>query len=152
MKQNINHVDHVIWICRPDNIVQYVEDLSKLCNVKFHGPVDKSDMGVRLYISWAAGLEVVTPISDTNPNALALRTHLDERGEGLLGVVFGVPDIEEARTRAKGLGYEVSGLIGNMGDEPYVHETTTMKEVVVGSLINSMFVFGEIQFADDLLR
>jgi len=152
MKQQVNHIDHVIWVCRPENLEGYVDTLSKLCDVRFHGPVEKTDMGLRLYMSWAAGLEVVAPVAPDNANADALRTHLERRGEGLLGVVFGVPDIEAARRRAEGLGYPVSGLIGNLGTEPYVHETEVMKEVVAGDFMNAMFVFGEIRYADDLLR
>ena len=151
MKQNVNHIDHVIWICKPENQSAYVKQLSELCNVRFHGPVDKESLGVRIYISWAAGLEVVTPLSDSNPNAKSLQTHLNERGEGILGVVFGVPDIGEGRTRAQGLGYPVSDIIENVGDEPYVHETECMKEVIVGNIASSLFILGEIRYADNLL-
>ena len=48
-----------------------------------------------------------------------------------MGVVFGVPDIHEAQARARGLGYEVSDVIENEGDEPYVDETKAA--VITGS-------------------
>jgi 4-hydroxyphenylpyruvate dioxygenase-like putative hemolysin len=149
--QNNNRVDHVVWICRTENQRAYVEQLSKLCQVRFHGPVDKQDRGARLYLSWASGLEVVAPLAG-NPNGQALRDHLERHGEGLMSVVFGVPDIEEAQKRAASLGYAPSDIIQNQGDEPYAHETETMKEVVVGEVINARFVFGEIRYHDDLLR
>jgi len=152
MSQNVNRVDHVMWICKPENQAAYVEQLSKLCRVKFYGPVEKDNLGVRLYINWAAGLEVIAPTSQTNPISKPLRDHLAARGEGLLGLVFGVADIDDARRHAQALGYEPSGLIENSGDEPYAQETEVMKEIMLGNVLNSLFVFGEIKLSDDPLR
>ena len=120
MVQNINRIDHVIWICKPENQARYVEELSRICRVRFHGPVDKPDLGATIYISWSAGIEVITPISDTSPAAKPWIEHIAARGEGILGVVFGVTDIEEARNHAESLGYDVGSLIENTGDEPYI--------------------------------
>ena len=150
--QNINRIDHVIWICKPENQAHYVEELSRICRVRFHGPVEKPDLGAIIYISWSAGIEVITPISDTSPAAKPWIEHIEARGEGVLGVVFGVSDIGEARKHAESLGYDVGRLIENTGDEPYIHETETMKEIVVGSIINSVFVFGEIKYSSSLLQ
>ncbi|MFW2853490.1 hypothetical protein ACM61V_16485 [Sphingomonas sp. TX0543] len=149
--QNINRVDHVMYIAWPENQAEYVEKLSKLCRVRFYGPVDKPELGVRLYISWAAGLEVVSPISDTLPWSLHMKDYLQRRGEGVMNVVFGVRDINEAKDHAASLGYTPSELIENSGDEPYAAETEIMKETVVGDFINTMFTFGEIKLGPDPL-
>ncbi len=149
--QNINRVDHVLYIARAENQAAYVEQLAKLCNVRFHGPVDKPDLGVRLYISWTAGLEVISPVSETAPWSLHMKKYIEDRGEGLMGVVFGVADIDAARAHADGLGYRTSEVIENDGTEPYATETEAMKETVVGDIINTMFVFGEIRLSDDAL-
>src|SRR3546814_809738 len=95
--QNINRVDHILYIAWPENQEAYVEQLSKLCKVKFYGPVDKPEFGIRLYINWAAGLEVVSPVSDTAPWSLQMRDYLERRGEGVMNVIFGVRDINEAK-------------------------------------------------------
>ena len=108
MTQNINRVDHVLFIAKPENQAAYVEQLSKLCRVNFHGPVEKLDIGVRLYISWTSGLEVVSPVSDTAPWSVHMRSILAQRGEGVIGVVFGVADIDDARRHAQALGYQIS--------------------------------------------
>jgi hypothetical protein len=147
MAQNIKHIDHVIWICHPENQAQYVEKLAKLSEAKFHGPLERGDLGVRIYISWSSGLEIIAPLEKATIYSQSLKDHLAKRGEGLLGVVFGVSNIEEARKRAMMLGYEVSPLIQNAGDEPYVDETEVMKEIMVGDFMNSLFVFGEIKYA-----
>lgn len=143
--QNINRVDHVLYVARPENQAAYVEQLAKLCRVRFYGPVEKPDLGVRLYISWAAGLEVVSPVSDTAPWSLHMRQYIEERGEGLMSVIFGVKDIHEAKAHAESLGYQTRDLIENDGSEPYAEETEVMKETVVGDVINTMFTFGEIR-------
>lgn len=149
--QNINRVDHVMYIAWPDNQAAYVEKLSKLCGVKFYGPVDKPEFGIRLYINWAAGLEVVSPVSDTAPWSLHMRDYLEKRGEGVMNVIFGVRNIDEAKAHAESLGYTVSDLIENAGDEPYAAETEVMKEIVVGDIANTMFTFGEIKLGPDPL-
>jgi 4-hydroxyphenylpyruvate dioxygenase-like putative hemolysin len=149
--QNIRRVDHVMYIAWPENQAAYVEQLSKLCGVKFYGPVEKPEFGVRLYISWAAGLEVVSPVSDTAPWSLHMRAHLEKRGEGVMNIIFGVKDINEARARAEALGYKTSDIIENTGDEPYAAETEIMKETVVGEIMNTMFTFGEIKLGPNPL-
>ena len=151
VKQNTNRIDHVIWICKPENQARYVEQLSLLCRVKFYGPVEKPDLGAIIYISWSAGIEIITPISDTNPAAKQWFEHIEARGQGILGVVFGVADIEDASKHAESLGYDVGGLIENTGNEPYAHEMESMKEIVIGNILNSVFVFGEIKCSDDVL-
>src|SRR5690606_28382236 len=102
--------------------------------------------------SWATGLEIVSPLEEATIFSQPLKDHIEQRGEGLLGVIFGVADIEEARKRALGLGYEISPLIENRGDEPYAHETETMKETVIGNFLNSLIVFGEIKYAPGVVR
>lgn len=152
MVQNIKHVDHVFWICHLENQAQYVDQLAKLCDVEFHGPVDRPDLGTRIYISWASGLEVIAPLSEETIYTVSLREHLEKRGEGLLGVVFGISDIEEGRARAVSLGYDVSPMIENAGHEPYIHETEIMKEIMVCNFMNSSLVFGEIRYAKGVVN
>ena len=149
--QNVNRVDHVMYLAKPENQAAYVEQLSKLCRVRFHGPVEKPDLGVRLYISWAAGLEVVSPVSDSAPWSLRMKQYIEERGEGVMSVIFGVKDIHEAKAHAESLGYQTSDIIENDGTESYAEETEVMKETVVGTLINNLFTFGEIKLGPNPL-
>jgi hypothetical protein len=64
LKQNLNHVDHVLWICWPENQAEFARQLSELCRVEFHGPVERPEVGTRIYISWSAGLEIIAPTRD----------------------------------------------------------------------------------------
>jgi hypothetical protein len=147
MAQNTKRVDHVFWMCKLENQERYVRQLAAICDTEFHGPVDRPDLGTRIYISWQSGLEVIAPLEETTIYSKSLKEQLAARGEGLLGVIFGVADIELARARAIKLGYSVSPLIENAGHEPYINETEVMKEIMVGDFMNSVLVFGEIRYA-----
>jgi hypothetical protein len=146
MAQNTKHVDHVFWICRLENQASYAQQLAAICDTEFHGPVDRPDLGTRIYISWRSGLEIIAPLEETTIYSVSLTEHLAKRGEGLLGVIFGIADIEEGRKRAIRLGYAVSPVIEHAGHEPYLGETEVMKEIVVGDFMNSSLVFGEIRY------
>jgi hypothetical protein len=148
MNQNINHVDHVLWVSHLKNQEANVARLSELTNQQFDGPVSRPDVGLRVYLSWEGGLEIVAPLDVDTPIANSLRDHLTKKGEGLFGVVFGVPDIDAARARAERLGYKTGELVENLGDEPWKDKNVVMKESVVGEFMNSLFVFGEIVFRD----
>lgn len=146
MNQNVNHMDHVLWLCRLENIESYVKELSALTGRSFHGPVDRADLGARVFISWEGGLEIIAPLDMDTPFTTQCRARLEQKGEGLWTVVFGVPDIGQARARAERLGYQTSDLIENPPDAPWQHQTRVMKESVVGEFMNTGFVFGEIEY------
>jgi hypothetical protein len=118
-----------------------------------YGPNIREDFGISVWLSMEGGLEIVSPTENSdNPFAIQMRAHLAERGEGLLGVVFGVPDIEEALDRARGLGYQPSELFGVAETDSWKHQVTALKESVVGEFMNSVFSFGEIEFASGTLQ
>lgn len=78
---------------------------SKLLGAEFiaaHGE-EAASFGVRVAFSWDAGIELVAPLPDRES---ALRTTLEERGEGLVGVVFAVADADASRAAAAELGME----------------------------------------------
>jgi hypothetical protein len=148
MNQNINHVDHVIWISPIENLMANVAQLSELTNHKFDGPFDREELGVRSCLSWEGGIEILAPLDIATPLADRIREHLATKGEGLFAIVFGVPDIMAAKARADRLGYRTSDLVENRGDEPWGHKTAAMKESMVGDFMNSLFIFGEIVYQD----
>lgn len=147
--QNINHVDHILWLSHYTNQERYARQLSALCGVELQGPNVRHDLGTCNWVSWEGGLEVVAPLDgvETPFNKLFHDT-LAQRGEGLFGVVFGVPDMEEARARARELGYTPSELLGPNGNEPWAGKTVKMQESVVGTVLNSLLVFGEIEYRE----
>lgn len=153
MNQNINHVDHVIWMCRAENQLEYVQKLSALASREFQGPFDRTDMGIRVYLTWGGGLEILAPLEMDIPFANHCREHIEKKGEGLFAVVFGVPDIEKAMGRAARLGYDnQSDVIVNSGHEPWLNMLEVFKEVRVGDFMNSLFIFGEIGYIDGIFQ
>jgi len=146
VSQNIQRVDHVIYAVLPENQQAFVDRFSELCRVEFLGPTERPN-GLRTYISWSAGINIISPVSDSLPFSVDLRALIEQRGEGIVGMTFGVADIHEARRRATSLGYQISEMIENDGTEAYIAEVESMQETLVGLVNNSVFVFGEIKRA-----
>jgi len=65
---------------------------------------DVVTLGIRVAISWDAGIELVSPMPERES---FVTEYLEERGEGLMGVVFAVDDVEAARHAAQALGVGV---------------------------------------------
>jgi 4-hydroxyphenylpyruvate dioxygenase-like putative hemolysin len=107
-QQNAGRVDHVIFIVYLDHIEAAVRAFSELLDLEMDGPYDTQG-GVRTYIDWAAGIEIVAPVDAAV--AVAQTAHLAKHGEGIYRIVFGVASRAKALERAAGLGYEVSRLI-----------------------------------------
>ncbi len=79
---------------------------SRLLGATFN-PANEEDaaaFGIRVAMSWDAGIELVAPIPGKES---FVKNHLEERGEGLMGVVFAVDDVEEARSGAEKLGAQI---------------------------------------------
>lgn len=76
--------------------------------VDFEGPLTLADMGLKIAVSWDAGLELITPYGD-GEYAEQMRAHLRARGEGVVDLVFRVPDLESAAMRAASAGYPARG-------------------------------------------
>lgn len=105
MSQITNRIDHVAWMCRPENHDAYVAKLSKLFNITFEADDGGPEFGLRFTWSWSAGLEVLSPAGDGHHAQMCWK-FLEARGEGLFAVVMGVADVNEVREHAKELGYE----------------------------------------------
>lgn len=117
MKQIKNRIDHVAWMCRPENHDAYVKKLSDLLEVTFEANDGGPEFGLRLSWSWSAGLEVLSPAGNEKPHSKMCWDFLEKKGEGLFAVVFGVDDVQKSIDRAKSLGYTPSPLL-------YLPETT----------------------------
>jgi len=59
--------------------------------------------GINVAISWDAGIELCAPMPGRQKDS-AMSPFLEEHGEGIVNVVFGVDDAEEARNRADRVG------------------------------------------------
>lgn len=93
-----------------NRVVMAVRDLDagrefyeRLLGCTFHHGNDEeaAAFGVRMLFSWDAGIELVAPIEGKDSH---IRSILDERGEGLIGVVWAVDDADASKAAAEDLG------------------------------------------------
>lgn len=75
----------------------------QLLDCTFHSANDDeaAAFGVRMRFSWDAGIELVAPIPGADSYVEKI---LDERGEGLIGVVWAVADADAAKAAGEELG------------------------------------------------
>jgi hypothetical protein len=149
MKKFANHIDHVVWISRLESIEANVAALEKLTEAKLTR-FDRTDMGFVMYLSWEAGLEVVAPMTERTEFNQALYERLQTHGEGLLGVVFGVRDLDKHKARLEGLGMWVGPLMDDHPDSPWRHKLV-LRERMASPVMNSWFILGDIDYADDVI-
>lgn len=152
MKQNVNHVDHVVWIAHLDTQAAHAKKLGTLAGQPLEGPFDRTDLGVRIYMSWETGLEILSPLPEHDSEfQRMLVAALADRGEGVMAVVFGVPDLQEARERARLAGHESGEPITTSGGAPWATKTPKFEESFVGDFLGSYFIYGEIVYAPGIV-
>ena len=149
MKKFTNHIDHVAWISRPENLEANIAQLEKLTGAKL-ARFERKDMGFIMYISWEAGLEVVAPMAEPTEFNQWLRQWLETRGEGVMSVVFGVRDLDKHKARLEALGVPVGPLMDDHPDSPW-HDQLVLWERQAGEVMNTAFVLGDIDYADDVI-
>lgn len=149
MKKFTNHIDHVTWISRFENIEENVAALERLTGAKL-ARFEREDMGFVMYLSWEAGLEIVAPLPQRSDFNQALYDRLETHGEGILGVVFGVRDLNQHKARLESLGLTVGPLMDDHPDSPWHHQLV-LRERMAPPFINSWFILGDIDYADDVI-
>lgn len=85
---------HVVWCIRPENFEGARAFWEGVIGVALE-ELDLPDLGLRILISWQGGVEIMTPAYPDGTMAEAARQFLDERGEGVYSVVYGIRNIEQ---------------------------------------------------------
>lgn len=149
MKKFVNHVDHVAWLSRPENLDANVAQLEKLTGAKLTRFV-REDMGFTMCISWEAGLEVVAPMERRTEFNAWLWSELEKKGEGVSSVVFGVKDLNAHKARLEAMGFVVGPLMDDHPDSPW-HDELVLWERMAGEAMNTNIVLGDIDYADGVI-
>ncbi len=149
MKKFINHVDHVAWISRPENLDANVAQLEKLTGATLTR-FSRKDMGFTMCISWEAGLEVVSPMEERTDFNEWLWSELEAKGEGVSSVVFGVRGLEEHKARLEKMGFEVGPELDDHPDSPW-HHKLELRERLAGQAMNTNIVLGDIDYHDEVI-
>ena len=110
-RRNVGRIDHVVMVYRIENSEQAVRTIERMLDIAFSPPQDLPN-GLRAWINFDAGLEVVSPLGTSTELGLdgpaaalvdSLIDHLERRGEGLFSIVFGVRDMDSALNRLRDL-------------------------------------------------
>lgn len=151
MKKFVNHIDHVTWISRLETIAQNVAELEAVTGGKLLR-FQRDDMGFVMYIDWDAGLEVVAPYDQRTDFNGVLHDWLAARGEGLMGVVFGVNDLEAHKHQLEAKGIPVGPVMDDLPTSPWHHRLMLRERAVLQPVIGSSIVLGQIDYADDVIK
>lgn len=104
------HVSRALLIYHPENFAAAVRTYADVLKVAFEPEYEPCGFGLRIAISLRAGVEIITPIGDGSYSD-HMRDALRARGEGLLGLVFSVPDLDMARQTAVAAGHPPVGSV-----------------------------------------
>lgn len=97
------------------DIQKGIDLYSKMLGATFHDASGTGEpMGINVAISWDAGIELCAPIPGKD---VFLAQHIEQNGEGIMAVVFGVSDADEARDIAEKAGIKVLVPINYSQDE-----------------------------------
>jgi hypothetical protein len=102
--RNVNRVDHVAGLVRPENYEATIARFAELFDTEFYGPTDRPESGMRVALSLDAGIELITPLDDDPENPF--NRMLAARGEHWLSVVMGVRDLDASCDHLARLGYK----------------------------------------------
>lgn len=104
-QRGINRVTLAVW-----DLEKGKAFYEKLLGATFHSAKDDdaAEFGVAVAMAWDAGIELVAPLPEKPSH---VRAHLEERGEGLMGVVFAVEDVDASKTAAEELGVRIVGAL-----------------------------------------
>ena len=149
MKKFVNHIDHVAWVSRLENLDANVAELERLANARLMR-FRREDMGFIICVNWAAGLEVLAPLEQRTEVNQMMHDWLEQRGESVMFVVFGVAGLEAHKARLEAMGVDVGPLVEDDPASPW-HDQLVLRERIAGTVMNSSFVLGDIDYADGLI-
>ena len=87
-------------------------------------------------IDWDAGLEVVAPMDEKTDFNQGLHDWLDARGEGMLGIVFGVENLEKHKEKLEAKGMQIGPLMDDLPTSPW-HHRLVLRERIAPMAITS---------------
>ena len=81
----------------------------------------------------------------------ALHDQLQAQGEGLLGVVFGVNDLDRHKARLEALGMGLGPMMDDHPDSPWHHQLI-LRERMAPPVMNSWLILGDIDYANGVIQ
>ena len=149
MRKLVNRIDHVAWICGLANIEAHVAEMEQMFNIRMEH-FERSDMGILVYYNMAAGIEVVAPLAERTEANRGFHERLEKTGEGLMGVVFGVKDLDCHKARLEAMGLALGQLI-DQSHSPW-RDKVVLRQRMAPPLINTLIVLGQNDYDNDMLE
>lgn len=147
MGNNAGRVDHVVMMCRPENLESATARLARMLEIEFV-PFEAARQGIRGTLSIEGMLEFITPLEDGSPASQSLERLMEERGEGVHSITFGVDRAEATRDRLESEGFRTRPVYDAINEDTpeFVRDAFSVtKEVHLRERIaGSLFVLSEI--------
>ena len=137
---NVGRIDHIVLAFQSrSNLDRERERLTALLGVDDWEELGEiENVGLYIWISWRAGLELICP---TRPGSI-VEDHLAARGEGFYSMVFGVEDLDAAIARVNENGGHAVPLDATTPAGALRHYEVT-REAVVGEVGGINVLLGE---------
>ena len=149
MKKFTNHIDHVAWISRIENLEANLAALEARADTKLLR-YEHPENGYVMCVNWAAGIEVLAPLAQRTDYNAMMHDWLDSRGEGVIFVAFGVAGLDAHAARLEALGIEVGPHFEDRAPTPW-RDQLVLRERIAGTVMNSHFVLADIDYRDDVI-
>src|SRR5690606_23506956 len=125
--QPVDRVSHVVYCLREENLERAAETLTKVLGAEFE-EVHRPELGLRIFVSFRNGLELIAPSSAVGAPAERFTRFLAERGEGLYNIVYGVRDLDAPIERARQHGIGLTHRSSFAHVEPWVGRFDALEE------------------------
>jgi hypothetical protein len=149
MRKFINHVDHVAYLSKWENLDANIAHLEAITGASLQR-TERPEQGTIVCVDWSTGLEVVSPMPVEVEGNQHLRDRLASHGEGVVAVIYGVEDLEAHKARLEARGYEIGPLMGGTRGEPWTD--ILLRERFGPPIMGTWTVFSEIDYDDGLIR
>jgi len=151
MGNNAGQVDHVVMMCRAENLVAATERLEQMLEIEFEY-FEAPRQGLRGSLSMESGLEFIAPLGDDSAMSNSLTRLIEEKGEGIHSITFGVADADATKARLDRQGFKAREPYEAVNEDApaFMHENfTTTKEVHMRERVaGTLFVLSEIEKRD----
>ena len=149
MQKFTNHIDHVAWISRYENLEANLAELEARADAKLLRYTYEEN-GYVMCVNWEAGLEVLSPLPERTVYNGMMHDWLATKGEGVIFVAFGVSDLDKHAARLQALGIEVGPHFEDRAETPWRNQLV-LRERIAGTVMNSVFVLADIDYANGII-
>jgi hypothetical protein len=149
MQKFTNHIDHVAWVSRLENLEANLAALEARAGARLLR-YEHRESGYIICVNWEAGLEVLAPLDHRTDYNAMMHDWLATKGEGVIFVAFGVRDLARHAARLEALGIELFPEFEESAETPW-KDQLILREQIAGEVMGSYFVMADIDYRDGLI-